>query len=125
MSWCSCYKVVRCPALFFAHLLNHSNKSDAPDEVVVVKQALMEHLDLDPKVTLTVLCDQIAPPEETVGEEEQAIRDRLRSLVLSFLTGEARRAIVGRHALPGSGAEETLLSYLFAVRHPPYLFPLL
>lgn len=71
---------------------------------------------MDPRVTLGVLCDQIAPPDEPMDEEEQGIRDRLRSLVLSFLTGEAKRAIVERHALPGSGAEEVLVNSVLGVR---------
>jgi hypothetical protein len=84
--------------------------------VTVVKKALTEHLDMDPKVTLGVLCDQVSPPDESMDDEEQAIRDRLRSLVLSFLTGEAKRAIVERHAVPSSVAEEVLISSLLAVR---------
>ncbi|RDB16769.1 Apoptosis inhibitor 5 [Hypsizygus marmoreus] len=89
-------------------------QSHEPDEVIVVKKALTEHLDMDPKVTLGVLCDQIAPPEEPMDEEDQAIRSRLRHLVLSFLTGEAKRAIVERHALPGTAAEEVLISSLLS-----------
>ncbi|KAF9461262.1 hypothetical protein BDZ94DRAFT_820535 [Collybia nuda] len=87
-------------------------QSDEPDEVIVVKKALTEHLDMDPRVTLGVLCDQIIPPEELMDEEEQTIRDRLRSLVLSFLNGEAKRAIVERHAIPGSIAEDVLINCL-------------
>ena len=90
---------------------------DEPQEVLVVKKALVEHLDMDPRVTLSVLCDQLAPPEEDMDEEEQAIRVRLRSLVLLFLTGEAKQAIVERHALPGSGVEDILLRTSFVVRH--------
>jgi hypothetical protein len=90
---------------------------DEPDEVIVVKKALTEHLDMDPRVTLGVLCDEIVPREEPMDEEEHAIRDRLRSLVLSFLTGEAKRAIVERHALPGSAAEEVLVTCLLEVSH--------
>lgn len=89
----------------------------------MVKKALTEHLDMDPRVTLGVLCDQIIPPEEPMDEEEQAIRDRLRSLVLSFLTGEAKRAIVERHAVPGSTAEDVLVSCLLEVSYhnfPPF-----
>lgn len=89
--------------------------TDEPDEVVVVKKALTEHLDMDPRVTLGVLCDQIAPLDEPMDEEEQNIRDHLRSLVLSFLSGEAKRAIVERHAVPGSGAEEVLINGLLTV----------
>ena len=80
-----------------------------------MKKALAEHLDMDPKVTLGVLCDQVSPPDESMDDEEQAIRDRLRSLVLSFLTGEAKRAIVERHAVPSSIAEEVLISSMLAV----------
>ena len=94
-----------------------SGMLDEPDEVFVVKKALVEHLDMDPKVTLSVLCDQLAPPEEDMDEEEQTIRVRLRSLVLFFLTGEAKRALVEKHALPGSPAEDILLHTALLVRH--------
>ncbi|KAH8107682.1 hypothetical protein BXZ70DRAFT_884990 [Cristinia sonorae] len=86
-------------------------QSDEPEEVVVVKKALIEHLDMDPVVTLGVLCDQIAPLSQDWDEEDQVTRDRLRSLVLAFLTGEAHRAITERHAhTPGSPAEEVLVT---------------
>ncbi|OBZ71046.1 Apoptosis inhibitor 5-B [Grifola frondosa] len=89
-------------------------QSDEPEEVVVVKKSLTTHLDMDPAVTLGVLCDQIVPPDEPMDEEEQAIRDRLRSLVFAYVTGEAKRAIVERHtSVPGSPAEEVLVSGLF------------
>lgn len=86
----------------------------------MVKKALIEHLDMDPRVTLGVLCDQVTPPEELMDEEEQGIRDRLRSLVLSFLTGEAKRA-VERHALPGSAAEDVLITCLLEVSYHHFL----
>ncbi|OCH91684.1 hypothetical protein OBBRIDRAFT_728372 [Obba rivulosa] len=89
-------------------------QSDEPEEVTFVKRALTQHLDMDPAVTLGVLCDQIVPPDELMDEEEQAIRDRLRSLVLSFVTGEAKRAIIERHTSTlGSPAEEVLVNGLF------------
>lgn len=72
---------------------------------------------MDPRVTLGVLCDQIVPPDETMDEEELSIRERLRTLVLAFMTGEAKRAIVERHAVPGSQAEEVLLLGLFGVSY--------
>ncbi|KAJ3538874.1 hypothetical protein NM688_g6450 [Phlebia brevispora] len=75
-----------------------TSRTDEPEEVEVVEQQLTEHLDMDPKVTLGVLCDQIVPPEDAVDDEDQAIRDRLRSLVLGFMVGRAKRAIVERHA---------------------------
>lgn len=71
---------------------------------------------MDPAVTLGVLCDQVVPQDEPMDEEEQAIRNRLRSLVLSFITGEAKRAIVERHTnVPGSAAEEVLVNGLLKV----------
>ncbi|KAI0769397.1 hypothetical protein BD413DRAFT_83385 [Trametes elegans] len=88
-------------------------QSDEPEEVTVVKRALTQHLDMDPAVTLGVLCDQIVPPDEPLDEEEQNIRDRLRSLVLAFLAGEAKRPLVERHAsTPGTPADEVLVSGL-------------
>ncbi|TCD61380.1 hypothetical protein EIP91_008534 [Steccherinum ochraceum] len=88
-------------------------QSDEPEEVKVVQKALIEHIDMDPVVTLSVLCDQVIPTEEELDEEDQVIRDRLRSLVLTFLTGDARRGIVERHAVPGSLAEDVLVSGMF------------
>lgn len=90
---------------------------DEPDEVLVVKKALTEHLDMDPVVTLTVLCDQIVPMDDPMDEEEQSIRDRLRALVLAFISGEAKRGIVERHAnVQGSPAEDVLVTSLLKVR---------
>ncbi|KAJ7213028.1 hypothetical protein GGX14DRAFT_446084 [Mycena pura] len=90
-------------------------QSDEPDEVDVVKQALLAHLDLDARVTLSVLCDQIMPAAEgTTDPDELFMRDRLRTLVLAFLTGEAKRPIVDRHALPNSEAEAVLIDTFLA-----------
>jgi hypothetical protein len=90
--------------------------TDEPDEVVVVQKALVEHLDMDPSVTLGVLCDQIIPPEEPMDDEELFVRDRLRSLVLSFLTREAKRAILERcNSQPDGGTEDILINTLWAV----------
>lgn len=80
------------------HARTLTNGPDEPEEVEVVEQQLTEHLDMDARVTLGVLCDQIVPVEEAVDNEDQAIRDRLRSLVLNFMVGRAKRAIVERHA---------------------------
>jgi hypothetical protein len=96
------------------NIVHSAEQIDEPDEVLVVKKALTEHLDMDPKVTLGVLCDQIVPPDEGVDEEEKQIRDRLRELVLSFLSGEAKRTVI-RHAVAGSPSEELLLSSLLTV----------
>ncbi|KAJ7252107.1 hypothetical protein B0H12DRAFT_624426 [Mycena haematopus] len=90
-------------------------QSDEPDEVIVVKQALIAHLDLDSRVTLGVLCDQVMPAEASmVDPDELYMRDRLRTLVLAFLTGEAKEAIIERHALPKSEGEGVLVEGLLA-----------
>jgi hypothetical protein len=108
----------------FVCLLIHFQ--DEPDEVGFVKKALLEHLDMDPPVTLGVLCDQIVPPDEPMDEEEQQIRDRLRSLVISFLTGEAKRGILRHANRPGNEAETVLVNELLVVRACQIsLFPLI
>ncbi|EKM48038.1 uncharacterized protein PHACADRAFT_214979 [Phanerochaete carnosa HHB-10118-sp] len=84
-------------------------QSDEPEEVEVVEQQLTEHLDMDPTATLGVLCDQVAPQDEAADEEEQAIRDRLRGLVLSFMTGKAKRGIMERHANTHDSPAEVML----------------
>ncbi|KDQ27336.1 hypothetical protein PLEOSDRAFT_1041808, partial [Pleurotus ostreatus PC15] len=87
--------------------------SDEPDEVTVVKQSLLEHLELDPRITLSVLCDQITPLEASSDDEEKGIRDRLRVLVLSFLADEAKHAIA-RRVTSRSEAEDVLVGELLA-----------
>ncbi|KAG2095510.1 hypothetical protein BD769DRAFT_1516823 [Suillus cothurnatus] len=88
-------------------------QSDEPEEVSVVKTALCDHLDMDPGVTLGVLCDQIIPPEYTIDEEEQQIRDRLRSLVIAFLKVDAAEAIIRKYTkTPGTDTENVLVGQL-------------
>ncbi|KAI0301050.1 apoptosis inhibitory protein 5-domain-containing protein [Multifurca ochricompacta] len=69
-------------------------QSDEPEEVVVVKTALIQHLELDVKVTLSVLCDQIVPPDDNIEDDDQAIRERLRTLVVAFLAEDARHPLL-------------------------------
>ena len=52
---------------------------DEPAEVAVVEKQLLEHLDLDPTVTFNVLCDQVVPTDDSLDDEDQAVRDRLRA----------------------------------------------
>ncbi|KAF9241809.1 hypothetical protein BU15DRAFT_44574, partial [Melanogaster broomeanus] len=87
-------------------------QSDEPEEVAVVKAALLKHLDMDPSVTLGVLCDQIVPPEDDLDELERQTRERLRSLVLSFLATDAIGVIQRHTDPPGSEAEQVLVSQL-------------
>lgn len=105
-------------------LISCLSTPDEPEEVTFVKRALTQHLDMDPVVTLGVLCDQVVPLDEPVDEEELAIRDRIRSLVLAFLAGEAKRPLIDRHAnCLDSPAEEVLVSGLFKVRRLLWVTP--
>ena len=88
---------------------------DEPEEVAVVKLALLKHLDMDPPVTLGVLCDQIVPPEEDLDDDERRTRERLRSLVLSFLATDAIGTIQKYTDPPGSEAEQVLVAQLILV----------
>jgi hypothetical protein len=83
------------------------SSQDEPGEVAVVKTALIRHIELDSKVTLGVLCDQIVPPDDPVEEEDRAIRERLRGLVVAFLAEDARGPLLARLRSQGeSGAEQ-------------------
>ena len=54
-----------------------------------MKSALLEHLEMDRKGTLAVLHDQLTSVDSDMDEEERAMRERLRSLVSSFLANDA------------------------------------
>lgn len=84
-------------------------QSDEPEEIEVVQKALAEHLDMDPLATLSVLCDQIVPPDDISDEDDQIMRERLRLLVLDFLNVKAKRVIVERHANKAGNPCEKLL----------------
>ena len=58
-----------------------------------MKNALIRHLELDSKVVLGVLCDQIVPPDEPMEVEDRAIRERLRGLVVAFLAEDTREPL--------------------------------
>ena len=91
-----------CPALLFPIPF----LPDEPREVAVVKTALIQHLELDSKVSLGVLCDQIIPPDEPVEEEDKLIRERLRRLVIAFLAEEAREPLLSRLQSQGDSSAE-------------------
>ncbi|TRM70186.1 apoptosis inhibitory protein 5-domain-containing protein [Schizophyllum amplum] len=68
---------------------------DQESEVLVVKTALGEHLQIDTRTTLSVLCDQlIVPSQEPADEDEKSTRERLRALVLSYLVNDAKAHIL-------------------------------
>ena len=91
---------------------------DEPAEVAVVKTALIQHLELDSKITLSVLCDQIVPPDDPTEDEDKVIRERLRALVVAFLAEDARKPLLVR--LQGQGEsgveqEQALIDTLLKV----------
>ncbi|KAH9026561.1 hypothetical protein EDB84DRAFT_1579770 [Lactarius hengduanensis] len=57
--------------------------------VAVVKMAFIQDLELESKVTLGVLWDQIVPPDDPIEDEDKTIRERLRALVVAFLAQAA------------------------------------
>ncbi len=65
-----------------------------------------------PSVTLGVLFDQIVPADDSMDQEEIAIRERLRGLVLAFMTNEAKETINQNPKLNNQFAEGlTLVRY--------------
>lgn len=80
-------------------------QSDEPEEVAVVKTALIQHLEFDSKVTLGVLCDQIVPPDDSMEDEDKTIRERLRALVVAFLAEDARQPLLAQ--VQGQGRRAT------------------
>jgi hypothetical protein len=65
----SLQEVNLCPILMVTFL----SCPDEPGEVAVVKNVLIQHLELDSEVVLGVLCDQIVPPDEPMEEEDRVI----------------------------------------------------
>lgn len=85
-------------------------QSEEPEEVTVIKTALREHLVMAPSVTLGVLFDQIIPTDDSMDQEEIAIRERLRGLVLAFMTNEAKETINQNPKLNNQFAEGLTLA---------------
>ncbi|KAK7448858.1 hypothetical protein VKT23_013588 [Stygiomarasmius scandens] len=89
-------------------------QTDEPNEVNVVKKALIEHLHMDPRITLGVLCDQLRPPEDTMDHEDAV---HLRKLVINFLNGEAKKGSLQRIIAPGGESEQFLIENLTNAIH--------
>jgi hypothetical protein len=64
---------------------------DEPEEVAVMKTALIQHLELNSEVTLGVLCNEIPPPDDPMEVKDRAIREHLCRLVIAFLPEDARK----------------------------------
>lgn len=93
---------------------------DEPEEVKVVKSALLEHLEMDPKGTLGVLYDQLTSVDNDMDEDERSMRERLRYLVSAFLTDEALQPIA-RLSRTDATLEPEFLQHLLGVGTIPSL----
>ncbi|KAH9024743.1 hypothetical protein EDB85DRAFT_251466 [Lactarius pseudohatsudake] len=69
---------------------------DEPEEVAVIKMILIQYLELDSKVTLGVLCDQIVPPDDPMEDEDKTICERLEALVVAFLAQDTRKPLLAQ-----------------------------
>ena len=87
--------------------------ADDEQEVVVVKRALQEHVDLDPSGTIDVLCSQCAFDPSSLDEEERVLRERIRVLIVNFLSEKFRTCIV--RAVEKREVEDALLAGLKVV----------
>ena len=103
---------------------------DAPGEVAVVMTALIQHLELDSEVILSILCHQIIHPGDPMKDGDRAIRERPHGLVVAFLAEDAREPLLaqlrsqddsdaarsgrdtGRHAARGDARSVIVLSKL-------------
>lgn len=83
--------------------------------MTVIKRALQEHIDLDPRTTLKILCGQcILDTSDDVNNEDKLLRAKLRALVLQFLA-EKFRVCISR-AVQSEETESTLLKGMLEVR---------
>ncbi|KAH9024762.1 hypothetical protein EDB85DRAFT_1986667 [Lactarius pseudohatsudake] len=82
--------------LSFECLRSSLDGIDEPEEVAVIKMILIQHLELDSKVTLGVLCDQIVPPDDPMEDEDKTIRERLEALVVAFLAQDTRKPLLAQ-----------------------------
>ncbi|KAH9026692.1 hypothetical protein EDB83DRAFT_1924088 [Lactarius deliciosus] len=81
-------------------------QSDEPEEVTVIKMVLIQHLELDSKVTLGILCDQIVPPDDPIEDEDKTIRKRPEVLVVAFLARDPRKPLLAHLQDQRCGAAE-------------------
>ncbi|KAH8995209.1 hypothetical protein EDB86DRAFT_3243665 [Lactarius hatsudake] len=94
---------------------------DEPEEVVVIKMVLIQHLELDSKVTLGVLYDQIVPPDDPMEDEDKTIRECPEALVVVFLTQETWKPLAQLQGQRRGAAEQedalidTLIKVLGAI----------
>jgi hypothetical protein len=100
--------------LYSVSFLFFSTRADEEKEVTVVQKALREHIDLDAKATLGVLCTELAPESPPIEGEELELREQLQSLVLAFMSGEGKRTIV-RHLTGDAEAEKLFMDGLISV----------
>ncbi|KAG1827578.1 uncharacterized protein BJ212DRAFT_1294810 [Suillus subaureus] len=102
---------------FSTYVLVQLLQSDEPEEVPVVKTALCDYLDMDPDVTLGVLCDQTVPPADRRMQQWQNTEClcgptsdcNLHWLTIAIALGQVQDVIVNAHHT---------IEYLKYTRHP-------
>ncbi|KAH9059029.1 hypothetical protein EDB87DRAFT_1536234, partial [Lactarius vividus] len=77
-----------------------------PEEVALIKMVLIQHLELDSKVTLGVLCDQMVPPDDPIEDEDKTIRERSKALVVVSLAQDPRKPLLAQRQDQRCGAAE-------------------
>ncbi|KIJ39419.1 hypothetical protein M422DRAFT_781003 [Sphaerobolus stellatus SS14] len=82
-------------------------QSDEPVELKQIKDSLIAHIKLDPPATIGVLCDHCSLDADLTAEEKED-REKLRKLVLLFLSNGAKKEVFSHFREPGSEAEDVL-----------------
>ncbi|KAH9168285.1 hypothetical protein EDB89DRAFT_2205368 [Lactarius sanguifluus] len=85
-------------------------QSDEPEEVAVIKMVLIQHLELDSKVTLSILCDRIVPLDDPMEDEDKTIREHPEALAVAFLTQDTRKPLLAQLHGQRCGAAEQEVS---------------
>ena len=69
-----------------------------------------------PIITIGVLCDQLTSLDELTDDEDQLLRDRLRTLVLGFLSERMKKILTFTKDEPGSEPENVLVDGVIKVQ---------
>jgi hypothetical protein len=82
--------------------------------VFYIRKGLDEHLDLEPTVTIGVLCDSVGPgpgveEQEQEQEQDEGSVERLRTLVLGFLSERMKKILLIMKDEAGSEPERILV----------------
>ena len=79
-----------------------------------IQDSLIAHVKLDPPAAIGVLCDHCSLEPDLTAEEKED-REKLRKLVLRFLSNGAKDAVFAHFRGPGSEAEDVFRNGLMKV----------